>query len=399
VLLADNRAFIHGASRQSGGDLYVQREGRRINIGAAGRFELGFAHGQVVRWFDLENDPTRGRDLLGVGNTLGPMPVRLPETGDWQTDSAWGWPLPRAGAGATLLTRQRVVEANALRVVIECVWQDQPAAENANTLARWLYVIYPSGQIYVTLVRAADTPGLPADRTGLAVSRRPLTGMAVETQESGVMGQMPELDGRSAACLATDGATGDLLFMLHDAARGPRMRAVRATDTPRISVVAHGADGFVPTEPVHGLLSVWPIGICQEERLAAIARTYGGFTGIEVVVGDSDGLSAGDEAGDGFNERFGAYMLRPEAGRVELRLRGRRQPLMSPVFAVRADPDQEAWVYRDHVIHRPVLRDGRGNVLFQIPGLIESDTVVEVYLRNRAEAGTEPVAARVDTPS
>ncbi|MCH7702954.1 MAG: hypothetical protein IID37_14825, partial [Planctomycetes bacterium] len=65
IILADNREEVMGSSTGDDGKLYLQRDGRRWRIGAAGRFELGFANGQIVAWYDLESDPNRLRTLVG----------------------------------------------------------------------------------------------------------------------------------------------------------------------------------------------------------------------------------------------------------------------------------------------------------------------------------------------
>lgn len=381
ILLTDNRKTVFGDVDGPEGSLYVQHAGRRVSVGAVGRFELGLSNGQIVRWYALAEDPSRLRDLVGVGNALGPMPVRVPPGADWRQEADWRWLIAGAGGAGLVTANQRLIEANVVRAVVECTWS-LGEGDAAGPLARWLYVIYPSGQVYVTVLCGPQAGSPEAGGVGLAVSRLPQEFLNAELHAPGRLGDLPDLAKRSFACLATGEPDSGLLFLLHDGDCGPQLQAVAATDTPRYSVVAYGGGADCPTKPWSALLGVGPAGECNQQTWAACARAYGPAAGIELVVGTFERGSAGDVGGDGFNERFGSYMLKPDSGRVQVRLHANLGAMMSPVFTVATGGAGEAWVYVDNRIHEAVARDPHGNLVFQVPGLRDQDTLVEVYLRD-----------------
>ena len=57
ILLTAYRQDVFGDSGDREGNLYVQRVGRHWRIGAGGQFELAFANGQIVAWYNLAADP------------------------------------------------------------------------------------------------------------------------------------------------------------------------------------------------------------------------------------------------------------------------------------------------------------------------------------------------------
>ena len=90
-----------------------------------------------------------------------------------------------------------------------------------------------------------------------------------------------------------------------------------------------------------------------------------------------------------FNERFGAFILKPEGDLVRLEIDGTAQPRVNPVFSVRQTASRQVWVYLDNVILEPVARDPRGDVLFQLPATIRGRSLVEVVIR-AGHAGAGP---------
>jgi hypothetical protein len=105
---------------------------------------------------------------------------------------------------------------------------------------------------------------------------------------------------------------------------------------------------------------------------------------MSFVVGDLNRDTPGDHDRDGFNERFGAFMLEPDRNRVQLRLDGRERPLFFPVFQVRGGAGRESWVYVDHVVQRGVTRLADDDLVFQIDRVVDGELIVEVYLREPA---------------
>ena len=74
-ILTDNTRYLLGEDAGDG-ELFVQTRGRRICVGARGRFQLGFSDGVIVEWYG-DNGPQN----LTIATGLGPWPQPLPE--DW----------------------------------------------------------------------------------------------------------------------------------------------------------------------------------------------------------------------------------------------------------------------------------------------------------------------------
>jgi hypothetical protein len=160
-LLAGNRRDLMGDSANQSGSLYVQNAGRHWNIGAGGRFEISFRNGQIIRWFNLSADPYRLRNLVR-GASLGPMPVLIEESKTLR---------PSSSLGDAVAARQRILEMNEVRVVVECLLQADSKANAAGRAAfdHWMYTIYATGQIFVSATTSALREEGPQE-AGMAVS-------------------------------------------------------------------------------------------------------------------------------------------------------------------------------------------------------------------------------------
>lgn len=383
ILLANNRLDVFGSAEGPTGEMYVVREGRRLSVGAADRFELGFANGQIVRWYALEDDPLRLRDLVGAGNTLGPMPVVLPENEGLDEAAVSLQPVGFGVLGKTVQARQRVVEANEVRVVVECIWTFADGESSLGDDApqqRWRYVIYPSGQVYVTVESPADYEGFSPGHVGLVVSRFPIENMVVDIHEPAQLRDPPSLRHVCYGWSSTEAGGAGLLYVLHDSRKGPRMRVVRSAEEQRVGFLACGGAIDRPVDRWHCLLHLWhPEANGVGWQVAAVA--YAGKRKMEFLVGGLAKDSSGDENRDGFDEQSGATVLEPDGNRVQFKLDGRTQPLVSPVFRVANSVGREAWVYVNYVVYENTARDADGDLLFQLPGTIDREMVVEVYLR------------------
>ncbi|MEK7731498.1 MAG: hypothetical protein AAB363_06530, partial [Planctomycetota bacterium] len=164
ILLTGNRVDLLGDSRNTTGALYVQQAGRRWNVGAGGRFELTFANGQITSWYNLAADPNRVRNLVR-GTTLGPSPVVVGASGAELGDFSV--------LGKSVVARQRIVELNAVRAVVASEWRfvdDPDASLNDRPFQRWVYTVYPSGQVFVAVEATGMTKSWTPPGLGLAVT-------------------------------------------------------------------------------------------------------------------------------------------------------------------------------------------------------------------------------------
>ena len=115
IILTANRKTLLGDPDDPAGGLYALRVGRQWKIGARrpGRFELTFANGQIVGWYNLDADPNRRRNLVW-GTALGPALV----TPDG------------LGVDRAVSVKSEIVELSEVRAVISSEWRlpDRPAS-------------------------------------------------------------------------------------------------------------------------------------------------------------------------------------------------------------------------------------------------------------------------------
>ena len=166
LLLADNRVEVFGSAEGQAGSLYVAECGRRFVVGAVGRFELVFSKGQIVGWYDLGNDPLRARNLVPERMVLGPELQLLSDCEGKHAATGQDNLLAVLSGNQAVLARQRVTEANDVRIVVESDWSTGSLPEGLSSVApsvNWKYTIYASGDVHV----AVACQGLHDDTEGL----------------------------------------------------------------------------------------------------------------------------------------------------------------------------------------------------------------------------------------
>ena len=383
IILTNNQADLFGDSDAEGGGLYLRRRGRRWDLGVAGQFELGLINGQIKYWYDLAKDDLRVRNLV-EGTVLGPSVLTL--TGDEDAgvaalDSFPAW-------GERIVARQRLLEASATRMIVECTWDFLPfEGDAAIDMPRqsWTYTLYHSGDLYVHLDCTTETPTWAADRLGLAVSRRDSENMDLVCHSTSQLGDTGRLLHVPYAYLSGgDSGRPGLLFAVHDGRSAPLMACLRSPTISQVSAVAYGGETQTPVQRWDGMLAL----AAQDGRRTAESRAvrYCFPPALSPSLGSLVTDTDGDRDHDGFNERFGCTVLAPEANHIVLTLNGSGAPLYSPAFVIQGSADMEVWVYVDYVILEPVSRTAGGEALFQLPGTIDSRRTVEVYLRHRRGA-------------
>ena len=376
IILTGSREDLFGDSRNREGNLYVQRVAQRLNIGAGGRFELTFANGQIIGWYNLTSDPYRLRNLVH-GTTLGPIPVVLDPTDT--TEGGF------SALGRIVVARLRIVEMNAVRTVIACEWRfvnkpDEPLDDRP--FQRWVYNIYATGQIYVTVECTTATLSWRAAALGLAVTfastpEDEVTTHGATAKEPTGPAQTPVY---SWAMNRSDNAF--LVYVLGRPSPSARMVEQFDVSRGRTSLIAlddDDVDASVQVWRGHLLLATADDVVGDEPFARAIDYMHPARLNFEggspVLVGD-----ASDEC-SGFDWGSGSFKIRPENGRVRLTFNGRKYPRFSPVFEIVDAESADAWVYVNHLVCKNVARNASGHVLFQLPGVIRDDTLVEVLFR------------------
>jgi hypothetical protein len=407
LILASNRRMVFGDESAGRGQLFVVQEGRRITVGSAGRFDVSFANGQIVRWHALDRDASRRNNLVGRGATLGPMPIVLPSPDPDALDeqSRPRWPLGFVELGDTIATRQRLVEANAVYAQVEGLWTfaDDSGDSASAARQRWLYTIYPSGHIYVTVEATTQHGSFRADNLGLVVSRRAEAGLRAGAHEPAGLDERLELRHVSYGWIGGEDRNASLLFVPRDSRMLPQLRVFENPEAERISLIAYGGDAQFPLMRWHALVCLWPPAIAAATLQENLALAYTSppnieFTAGQLAGGDSawpavgeastNGLGVASEAG--FDPELGAFVVEPEDGVVKLRLVGPSALHNAPVFRVKNINDREAWVYVNDRLHQPVVRMPGSDLIFQVTVTNAAETRIEVYTAEKGAPAPAP---------
>ena len=381
IVLANNRVDLFGDSSADEGGLYVRCRGRRWDVGAGGRFELGVLNGQIKYWYDVAHDRFRVHNLLG-SRMLGPSVITFTGSEGSETvavDSFPAW-------GDRIVTRQKLLEASPARIVIASVWEfasGTTAASPETPQQSWVQTIYPNGDVYVHVECSTAMPGWSAGNVGLAVARRAEDDMNLACHSTSQLGDVGNLLHVPFAYACPERpAEPSLLFTVHDGRTAPLMKCLREPSPPQAMLIAFGAESSTPIQRWDCLLALGLPGSCADTVAQGRALQYGFPPTLTPTVGRLATDAPGDEDHDGFDEAHGCYVLAPDPHRVVLTFDGKTTPMYSPAFVIQGSAGLEAWVYLDYVIFKNVGRTAAGELVFQLPGTITTRRTLEVYLRH-----------------
>ncbi len=375
IVLVGNRRDLFGDSKNESGELYVQQVGRRWNIGAGGRFELTLANGQIVQWYNLAEDPYRLQNLV-QGTTLGPSPVALhppdPNDGDF------------AGFGTAVIVHPQLLEMNRVRIVLASEWRyvDQAATASIERrpFQRWVYTVYPTGQLYAGIEFTANTAAWSPGPLGLAVT------MAVSDERDMQTYTVSNADAASGAHpifarIRNQPADSCLLFVPAFSDPLPRFVTRRDKERRRVSMVAVRPmdDREVDSWACH--LRISGNHDVSDEESAARALAYQQPDPPRLELGSFVRNADGRTISDGFDPAAGCWVIAPDRGRVRLYVDGRKQPAYTPAFQIINTENRQAQVYVNHIVFDRFDYDANRNVVFQLPETIRDDILIEVLFR------------------
>ncbi len=394
MVLADNAKNVLGSPSGNPGDLYVRTEGRRARVGVVERFELVFARGRIVQWFDLQSDANRLHNLTG-GGPLGPTPVWLPGDPDEivRIDETAGW--EKMGPAAESF--QKLVEATAVRVIVWGEWRFGSPAAVASApsgdapFLRWVYTVYATGRVYVEFAGTLRPPA-PAQRIGYLVACADGEGFRTiphPAQPADAGGPITADSLSYVLCHRDEPNRADLLFAFFRAATAPAARTLRHGEEPRLGTLFHGGQADAVTAWA-AMLNVWPFDIDGPAQAEPMVLDYVNPMPIVIDAGRLVRTDAGDIDNDGFNEARGHYTLEPDGNVVKLRLDGSRRMRFGPAFRIVDVADCDVWAYVDGLEIRPIARDADGDAVFQIPRVLDRETLVEVTSRKRPATASQP---------
>lgn len=373
LILARNRKTLFGDPANTGGAMYVERVGRRWNVGAGGCLELVFSNGQIVGWYDLVTDPYRRRNLVAPG-VLGPTPMVLDDASG-KNDST--------GRGQAVRVHPSILEMNDVRVVIACDWSlfnaDQDFGRRGAS-QHWLYTVYPTGQVYVAVDYEASS-GDERVPLGLAVGLTATSEDAVQTSTMG--GEDRSI---TYGLIQSDPTKYAMLFVLD---RLCRLHVVQSRDGDgRKEVTMVASQSKQVDEGGHWLCQLYLASgaTLSPESARGRAMAFVEPPPLRMQVGAALSPAPGAPGLNGFDKRSGSYRLRPEGGVCRFEIGDAKAPAFGPVFTISDSQGQEVWVYVNDLLLGGKARDRNGNWMFQLPETLSQVTRVEVLVR-AADAG------------
>ncbi len=376
ILLAGNQKDLFGDSGADHGRLYVRQVGRRWRVGAVtpeSGFEITFAHGQIVEWFNPAADPHRLDNKIG-SIALGPTPVVVASSDAVSADFTH--------LGKSVAVRPWIAEMNAVRTVIASEWRfvDDPADPQGlerRPFQRWVYTVYPSGQVYVTVEATAEAGSWSASQLGLAM----FAGGDVAIGEAAIEGAGSSSEEQPVAHYGVMRSTmgdGRVVFVPGGARKGLEMTESSLGGRPSVVVTRPRGEEDVEQWDGHYFFAPEPI---RDEALRARAVDYATAAAPTLELGSFVRVSAAPGATPGFDAGAGSWVIAPDRGRVRLTINGGRRPRFSPAFTIVDAQNRQSWVYVNDQLLEQTVRDADGNLMFQVPGVVDASTVVEVLLR------------------
>jgi hypothetical protein len=371
LLLSGNREDLFGDARDTAGRLYVQRVGRRWNVGAGGRFELTFSNGQITHWYNLVSDPNRLRNLV-QGGTLGPIPVALDASGNI---------VSRSGS---VVARQRLVEMSPVRAVVAGEWRfsgQSNAAPADCPFHRWVYTIYPTGQIYVALeTNWVKSAGVPPS-TGLAMTLSSPDDGDWSVRHGGTLAEGLQVFPPGSFVARSASLDTALLWVLDEPSAETRITQGRDASAKHLSVVIHGEPGGEPARRWSGHLFLTRSAGFSDAEAASRAKAYESPPGLRLELGTPAADPSGVSRTRSWDASEGCLVIQPDQGRVRLTMPTNAGMVFSPVFRITGTAGADCWVYVDHLVLSQLARNTDDEVIFQLPSVAPKGTLIEVLSR------------------
>jgi len=373
IILTSNRKELFGDSTTTTGELYIQQVGRRWRIGAGGKFELTFANGQIVGWYNLSTDPYRLHNLV-TGTMLGPEPVILDNQKRLNRDFS--------SLGKVVVSHPKIIEMNSVRIVVVSDWRFVDHPKNPlldRPFQRWMYTIYPTGQIFVAVEATSATDTFNPEQMGLSVSGANLTKNPVQTFVNTTVKDGKENQPVFAWMRDTAANASMLYIPLH------AIDIIEQIDSAResVSFVAVDEPGLKNIKRWIGQLFLTTSTELSNEFAVALATAFqhppmpelefGSFVPTESIPGS--GMTV-----NGFNPATGCYVIQPENGMVR-RILDYEQHWFTPIFKIPDPHNRKVSVYINHMIYKNIARDRDGNLIFQLLEPLQKRTLVEVLFQ------------------
>ncbi|MFH1746548.1 MAG: hypothetical protein ABIG44_05820, partial [Planctomycetota bacterium] len=123
----------------------------------------------------------------------------------------------------------------------------------------------------------------------------------------------------------------------------------------------------------------WPKAI-SAERAELDAAEFQRPATLRYSTGQVATDSLGDMNKDGFNEAYGCYLVGLHEGVARFVFEPGSLPRHNPVFMIPNRFGRRCWVYCDGEALPTDWHDATGNVLFMIPGVIQTSRSIEIQV-------------------
>jgi hypothetical protein len=345
LLSGESRTWLDPEPRRDG-DLYVTEMAARIRVGAVGRFELEFKGGVISRCDIMRQSDGQFEERCGPF-PLGPIAAPQLRTPPRPRETVRFDPTPPTGA---VPVRQHVLEANAVRVVVDCPADDLAVGptDDAAPLSRTRYTIDRLGRILVDSIH----PSGPHAPTPVALCARG----SDETRWTFELFH-PISPQRAAARIEhrpPHPASARLIWIIPDIQPSTEFRALRAADSDAQSAIL-----FPPPGGSIGcgrsLLLVWPPAWVQRHDSAAL---WNDLVCPPMLTGPSV-VSAGN----------GMYQIQCDRSPITLRTSDTTMARAESVLELLATADKRAVATCNGAVLDCCARTRSGNILVRLPDL------------------------------
>jgi hypothetical protein len=265
---------------------------------------------------------------------------------------------------------QRLIEMSPVRVVVAVDWLGAAGAAGSGNepLVSFRYTIYPTGQIY-TYTRAHESTKSSDAPVGVMISLASAAEADVQVETQSLSGGLAYLGARHVP--------GNALLAFVPAAES-RLVHKHNEKTRQLALVAYSDSPEASLEWASQVY-VGNLDSALAEGVRARALAYAKPPALEFLIGAPGEAGAFDAAG-------GCYRVKPDGDRVRFRMKGREGQLFAPAFCVEGAGGKRGWVYLKHLIHQPVATASTGDLVFQLPGEVRENQLVEVVLEASPKA-------------
>ncbi len=232
--------------------------------------------------------------------------------------------------------------------------------------------IRTTGQIFVSATTSAHQ-GDSSMAVNMAWS--PSAPSVQLVRSDGVQGASSKSSSAAFAVARSAEADTALLFVPYPDADPAQVKEISDGATRTTSLVWTKKHTTEPSHTWQCQLVLASANAIDEAEAAARAIDYTEPGSVRIEVGRAQ--SGATLRSDGFEPGTGCFHVATDGNRARMVVEGKKRPSFSPAFQVDGGSNDQAWVYVNYLVHPSVFRGSRGEVIFQLPGTVTKEIVVE----------------------